>query len=270
MSKGAGRFVGVLVAGLGLGVGLGAPAGAEEVLARLLVPRNDIPPHVTTSIGDETRPGLALELVEGALRDCGVAPMRDIGPLRRQLARFRAGELDVIPFVSFNDDRARIMAYPGGADGRVDKALRTTVLSYSFFVPTRGDAAFDGRTLSGIEGAVRFLNGSSIVRILDRLGIASEPAPPGNTEWANLAMVAAGRSPAYVSLTSATDAWLARNKDLPIRKLETPIVAREYYTTFHDAFFAKHREKAACAWARIAERRDAFFTDNIARYIELM
>jgi len=227
-------------------------AAAAAVEMRLGYPDQAVPPFLIGN-GDQipAAPGIAIELVQRALREAGGEPVLSRMPLARVEASLRAGRLDGLPCVAYTAERAAFLVFPTH-NGTPDATRRCTSLNYVLYQRRGGQVAWDGRTLR-MNGPVGILRGSAIEEPLRAMG---------------LELVDRGRIAAIATLENLGDHHLRLSSERGhFEKLAPPLSSTHYYLAVTTRFYARHPDFVERLWRRVGALRDPVYRELAPRYL---
>ncbi|MEW5728854.1 MAG: transporter substrate-binding domain-containing protein [Pseudomonadota bacterium] len=256
------RRIFIQLATAAAGVALCGGARANEVL-RAAYEDSEQPPYYmgTGPDPDPSLPGVSVEMLREAGREAGIDIQFTRMPWVRCQKSLERGEVDLIFNASFKPDRMKLGVYPM-VDGKPDPARRIDTIAYALYRPKGGAAAFDGKTVTGLDGGpVAAPAGYSILGDLKAMGVATETAPDTVTNFRKLA---SGRIPATAALERIGDGLLA---DFPQIEKVTPLLAtKDYFVMASHQSFETRRATIERLWAKLAEVRDGAGSRIYARY----
>uniref|UniRef100_UPI003990CD86 hypothetical protein n=1 Tax=Iodobacter sp. CM08 TaxID=3085902 RepID=UPI003990CD86 len=184
-------------------------------------------------------------------------------PTLRLFNNLKSNEIQGSMMFSYTEERTAFAVYPM-RDGLPDHAQRLNTLSYAFFVNQSSKLAWDGKKLLGLQGKVGVNTGWSVIKSLEEFNIPYEEAAASENNFAKLN---AGRIDAYATQNHVAEAYLKRNKQLKIRRLEPSIITKDYFLIFSKPFYAEHPKVAACIWKAIGDDRDEILKKRIPVYL---
>lgn len=216
---------------------------------------------------DAHRPGLAVELMRLAAERAGLKPRFERLPWRRALDHLRANEVDGVFGASFSVERQEIGVYPL-REGVVDPSRRAYRNAYRLYARIDNAPSWDGKALTGLDGAVGAQRGYSVVSDLKALGA---PVDEGLSLRGDFHKLMLGHIGAVAALEAAADAWLDRHPATArkVRKIGPPLSTKDYYLLLSKGFVAAHPRAAEAVWRAVAELRDGPQMDQLLRkYLE--
>lgn len=210
------------------------------------------------------RPGLAVELLQQAARQCDITLQFKLLPGTRLLKELENGGLDAAGLLSYTPERADYAAYPM-QNGRLNEASRLATLSYVLYARAGHKLQWDGKTLLGLSRQVGTNLGWSVNQDLARLGI---PAEAASSVAQNFLKLQAGRIDAYVTHEPLGDSYLASHGMQDIVKLQPAVVAKAYYLLFSRSFAARNPVASRCMWQQISAGRDRLYQQRLPAYLD--
>lgn len=208
-------------------------------------------------------PGIAIEIVTSAAKQCGIAVDMERLPGGRLLALLENNAIDSVLMLSFSPERLKIAAYPM-AGATADPDLQLASLSYAFYVRRTSRLSWDGSTLSGQTQPVGANLGWSIVNDLRKAGIEVETAQDTRNNFSKLML---DRIDAFAIQSTIGDTYLeAHALGNNVTRLEPPISEKAYYQVFSRAWHAAHPEATQCLWQEAAKIRDRDMPALLSRY----
>lgn len=245
--------LGVLLLVLGVLLGLGGPAAAERRSLTLVYDTNESWPwHVGRDTVPESLPGLSIEYLRETAKRLDIDLHLVRAPFRRALAMMQSGEADGVFEASFRPERLEFGLYPTGPDGKVDPSMRMFMQSYVFFVRWDEQSfAWDGKTISGLEGMIGVLRNTSSGA--DLAGRGYPIFEVGENKRA-LEMVTSGRLSAALLLNNFGTAIFSREPDLArsLRILSPPWEEKPYYLMLSHQLVAQDPAFAKRLWSELA------------------
>ena len=213
---------------------------------------------------DPVNPGVSVELMHMAAAQLGLEIQAVRMPWVRCLISLQKGEVDAIFNASFKEDRQENGVYPM-AGGKPDSTRRIATVAYSLYSPTTSPLTWDGKAVSGLSGFVGVPAGYSIADDLTKMGIKVEEAPD---TISNFKKVSAGRIAAVATLDTTGDTLLATGQFPQLRKLQPPLVAKDYFVMFSHQYFDSHRAMAEKLWQKVGELRETKGPQLHAKYAQ--
>jgi polar amino acid transport system substrate-binding protein len=239
-------------------------AAASALDMRLGYPDQAVPPFLIGHGAEvPAAPGIAIELVQRALREAGGEPVFSRMPLVRAEASLRAGRLDGLPCVSYTAERAAFLVYPT-RNGKPDAVRRCASLNYVLYQHKGGQVAWDGHTVRA-NGPVGIVRGSSIAESLRAMGL--ELVEVNNDEQL-FGMLDRGRIAAIATLENLGDRHLRLPSEWGhFEKLAPPLSSTDYYLAVTTRFYARHPDFVERLWRRIGALRDPVYRELAPRYL---
>lgn len=228
------------------------PAGGNAPSPlRLCYERMDIPPWRTLD-----GKGLNIELIRMAAARAGVGIEFVTLPWKRCLSEMQDGTLQGVFAASFSPDRLILGAYPGGKTA--DPSMQLYVDGY-VLVKRRQDAVqWDGKSISGMQGAVGAQVGYSVANDLRKMGVPVDESSQTAQELlqklqlGRIGAAALGTSDAAKLLadTGKGNALAASLDVLPV-----PLVQKAYYLMLSNQLVQDHPDVANRLWQQIGVAR---------------
>ena len=202
--------------------------------------------------------GLNFELISAAASKLGIEVKYEGIPWKRCLSELKANRMDGAFGVSFKSDRLDTGVYPGGDQPDDSKRLYTD--GYMLLRNKGAKVSWDGKTISGLEGAVGIQLGYSVG---DQLKSMNIPVDDGSINLRELVRkLVAGRIGA--AAIGGSDAKFLSSKEPTLAKqfeiLPIPLVQKPYFLMLSRQAFDSNPERALRLWKAIeTERKSAAY-----------
>ena len=218
---------------------------------RLCYERMDIPPWRTLD-----GKGLNIELIRMAAARAGVSIEFVTLPWKRCLSEMQDGSLQGVFAASFSPDRLSLGAYPGGKVA--DPALQLYVDGYVLVKRKQDAVQWDGKSISGAQGAVGAQVGYSVANDLRRMGVPVDES--SQTALELLQKLQLGRIGAAALGTSDAAKLLADTGkphalSASLEVLPVPLVQKAYYLMLSNQLVQDHPDVANRLWQNIGVAR---------------
>ena len=193
--------------------------------------------------------GLNIEILDRVAQKLGLNFVYRKAPWQRCFDALKRGEIDGIVGVSYKAERTQYGSYPGGQTPDVRKRL-----NYDKYVLVRRKGSpvlWDGKTITGLDGAIGTQFGYSVTELLFSQGVRVDQGSPGGAEL--LHKLSLGRVAAAAMLEGEAKALLAssefQGENLEI--IPIPLVEKPYYLLLSNRL-AQHRgDLASAIWNSI-------------------
>jgi polar amino acid transport system substrate-binding protein len=197
--------------------------------------------------------GLNFDLINAAALKIGMQVEYVALPWKRCLAELQANEVDGAFAASYTADRAAMGAYPGGTVP--DASKRLYVDSYVLVRKKGSSLAWDGKAMSGVDGAIGIQLGYSVGAQLKAMKLNVDDGSQGLSELISklisgrLGGAAIGGSDAK-SFAKLSPALAAQIEILPI-----PLVEKPYYLLLSHQLVSERSDMAQRLWSAIEKER---------------
>lgn len=198
-------------------------------------------------------PGVAVEMVQRAVAEAGLALQLQRLPQLRMLHMLETGQIDGAFIFSYNAERAQRFVYPMLGD-KPDAALRVTHIRYRLYRKAGSAASWDGSRFERLDGPVAANKGWVIAATLREMGV---PVDDGAVDHpGNFAKLRLGRVAAFAALEPSADSYLQGAGIADVEKVGPPVIARDYFLLFSRAFAGRNPELAQRVWQKLAQVRE--------------
>lgn len=240
--------------------GLAAADAAPAPELRLCMAESAaLPAQLWRAAGLEEQGPLQIDVFTAALlgRQAGLNVQARVLPWRRCLLEVQMGRIDGVLGLSHTAERAQWAVFPMRAE-QPDESLRLRRDAYHWYVGAGRSPRWDGQRLQGSQplrlGSVA---GYSVVDWLQQQGQSVETQT--TSAVAALRMLALGRLDAAALLQGEVEPWLAREPALVgrVRRLDPPLLQRNYYLAFSQAFAQRQAVQLPRIWAALAFVRES-------------
>ncbi|MBF0205857.1 MAG: amino acid ABC transporter [Oligoflexia bacterium] len=208
-------------------------------------------------------PGLAVELIDRAVKSLGLKVEFVRLPAARLLVDMEKNELDGTFIFSFKEERIKNGVYPM-IDNKPNHNFRITSINYSFYKKEDSPIVWDGKVLSGCKSNVGINFSFSIGADLKKLGLSVDS--DAKTTEQNIEKLIKNRICAYATLELTGDSYLKRNDVMGVIKMTPPITSKDYFLMFSHRFYSEHKNDAENIWKEIEKIRDSFIESSINKY----
>jgi polar amino acid transport system substrate-binding protein len=204
----------------------------------------------------KSRPGLSMIMMGMVEKQLGVKVDIHPVPWKRCMDDLKQGAVDGLFKISFKADRMEMGAYPMTGD-KPDNSKRMLDDSYSLYRLKGSKVAWDGKTLSGTDGAVGAQSGFSVVDQLKSMGLRVDDGTRSADD--NLNKLLAGRLVALALQTQEGDTSLASHPEFAakIERISPPLVEKPYFLMLSKPFVAKYGDFSKQVWDAIATVRES-------------
>lgn len=205
--------------------------------------------------------GLNFDLINAAAAKIGIEIKHEGLPWKRCLSELKANRMDGVFGVSFKADRLEIGAYPGGNSPDESKRLHTD--SYMLLRNKGSNVNWDGKSFTGLQGAVGIQLGYSVGEMLKSLNVAVDDGSINLRELVQ--KLVAGRIGA--AAIGGSDAKYLSSKEPALAKqfdvLPIPLIEKPYYLMLSHGVANNRPELAQRLWRAIeVERKSAAYLKN--------
>lgn len=199
------------------------------------------------------RPGLRVELLRSAGKQCGVEVEFLAMPWVRALALVKSGRIAGAFSSSFSEERAEYGVYPM-ANNKPDPSRAMKGYTYTLYVHTDSPLRWNGKTVTGADRHVIVERGSAAVELALKLDLK----PVEVTGYQNLVpMLAAKRAPGMIGIESYVKTALALRPawESQIQALSPPLEDKYGYVMFGRAYYTQHQALVECYWNALRDIR---------------
>lgn len=178
--------------------------------------------------------GVPVKLVAKAWRDC--------------LADVKAGTIDGAINASHSKERSDFADYPVNIYGDADASKRMHRSSYVLYRKKGTAVNFDGKAISGADGAIGAPTGYSVIAQLKQLNVKVDDSASASSEI--LGRVAEGKIAAAALISAEADDHLRRTAALQsvIERVPTALSERPYFTILSKKFTVQYPAFAKEFW----------------------
>lgn len=241
-----------------------APARADDVTLQLGYSDKESSYFLTgNGAAIPEKPGIAIEMVQAAAKECGVTPVFTRYPGARMLMLAQDNAVDALVMMSFTPERMAIGAYPMAGDV-ADPTYQIATLTYAFYVRSGSGVSWDGKAFTGLKQPIGVNFGWSIGKDLRDRGLPVEMAKDTQNNFNKLLL---GRIDAFAIQTSIGSSYIKDNQlGDRVELLEPPISSKPYYLVFTHGWYDAHMEAAQCLWKSIGTQHATGLKALMERY----
>ncbi|MCP4109833.1 MAG: hypothetical protein GY749_30665 [Desulfobacteraceae bacterium] len=169
----------------------------------------------------------------------------------RGLDLIKMGFADGILNASYSEARTEYAVYPM-KDGKHNPAKRLKGIEYAFYKNKNSSIEWDGQKITKIDGDIGAVKSFSIVKDLQKMGIAVKES---QFPFKILKDLAIGKLKAVGIQSHMVDPYIEKNSFLAknIIKFQTPLKKKDYYLIFSKKFYSERQDTAEHIWDKIEE-----------------
>jgi len=212
-----------------------------------------------------SKPGMSVELSDTCAKTVGGNISFTRLPVRRMHEELRAGQVDMVIGLTYTVERSDYLAYPMRGD-KPDASRRGATISYMLYRLRGAKVAWDGKSITGLDGPLGVNSGFALADILRKRGVDVEEVQYDKQLFA---MLQRGRVGAVATLENIGDYYIERS-DMAARveKLQPPLATGDYYIAASKPFYDKHADLVGRFWDCLARERDRLYTALAPKYLE--
>lgn len=242
------------------------PAAASAVDMRFVYGDHDAYPYFAgTGQHIVDKPGMSVELSSLCAKAVGGNLNFSRLPVRRMHEELRAAQVDMVIGLTYTAERAEYLAYPM-RDGKPDASRRGATISYMLYRLRGGKVAWDGKSITGLQGPLGVNSGFALAGILRSRGVDVEEVQYDRQLFP---MLERSRVGAVATLENIGDYYIERtDSGGKIEKLEPALATGDYYIAASRHFYDTHSALVERFWNCLARERDRLYTSLAPKYLE--
>lgn len=210
-------------------------------------------------------PGLSIDIILQAAQDIGITVNFFRYPNKRVFSCLENGIVDGAFTYSFKKERLMKAEYPMIGD-IPDADKRLTSISYYLYKKKGSKLQWNGKQITGLDGAIGANAGYSIVDDLKKMGVAVNEYF-GNYKASKIfTLLEKNRIHGVAAQDVTTDPYLKSEGFTEIEKLALPLQTKDYFLIFSHQFMKDYPDVATQLWQRISEIRANKTAEVISKY----